>query len=421
MFNMSKHSIEEGSLEKLTCDELLERAEFLEIFDEELDSIMKIIKKKCSPTQVVRLKQIIRVKLLAKDYAVEPEIISRYGTKVAYLINQILDPRVSINVLKRNLEKFMQENGIRDKWGLENLELVDMDGVFKFALCLVDVLSIIGLLEDRDFKNLFAEALIKVAPKLDTYKSLVAIAPILFRLDVSSRDFDLIFKSFGKSFAGLKGASICVGKAIITYLSGGRYLPNLSIILDVLAFSVDDIIRLFEKAKAASPDVVYIVLNQMIYMYFSGNANDVLDDVSRGVIKFDYIAKALLSTSFATISASSLTSLFEFLVNIAGKGLAKIDLYFEILNKIVNETRPHVLRKFLTSERGRELIIKLISYVPEYPIVHTIFRMISIFVPYEYLEELSPMKGSSLLNLDRWEGILTRKVALYLGVTYESA
>ena len=92
---------------KKICERIVEQAEFLNPYDERLDTIFEILDRYCGGAYVVKLKQALKTRLSARRSPVSPEIISILGAQTAYLIHEVFNPATPLRILNSMMDKMM--------------------------------------------------------------------------------------------------------------------------------------------------------------------------------------------------------------------------------------------------------------------------------------------------------------------------
>ncbi|MEX0567720.1 MAG: hypothetical protein Q6363_000980 [Candidatus Njordarchaeota archaeon] len=413
---------------RLVCEKIVELSGLLDPYDERIDGIFEILGKYCGQVFIIKLKQTIKSRLVAKGSPITPDLINMLGTRVAYVINEALDHRAPIISLKSLIEKALKQ------YGMEKIDIAELPSFldpYREALEVseryIEYLEKMGVFEIPPFIEEYVKCMEKVGNKLSVDKAIIAVYPVLKTSSIKSNVFERVIYSMSENFKSFYGLSIAIGYGLIRYvysMKSGFFAWNVVMVL--LSFSNEDALLIYQKARNGDYDVIFDILSKLVGKYYRGSISKMIDFVIRGKISVDSAMKILLSTSYATLGIANIMEIMDYLnriLEVYWKKHDKIDSYvFEVINKIASEAKPAIIRRFLEIEMNRKKLIGIVEKYPSVLILSAINRLIKAYIPAEVGRKISESSNIKL-NIEHinkeipdWRSFLDVKTLIYFGV-----
>ncbi len=410
------------------CEKIVEYAGFLEPYDHHIDRVFEVLEKYCGGAYIAKLKQTLRMRLMAYGSPISPEIISIMGTQVAYVIHEVFNPRLPLMLTKNVILKFAKEYGIS-----KSVEISFTGELAKYneAIAIGDIYTLLlekfGAFELPNFAEEYSKSFKSMGEKLSTEKSIVASIPLFYCVGTNTKIFDVVVNSISRNFDATYGFCIAAGYALMRYLGlkGVRYF-TWNILLKTLDYTDQEALQLYQKARKNDPSLIFDILSKMISKYYRGPVSSLIYAVTKGITSTKSAVALLLSTSYTTSSMANLQEILEFVYKMLNKHWGKepnIDTYvFKIMDKIASEARPVVIRRFLEMDGTRRRIIEILTNYPSTLIFQAFNRLIKAYIPYEVAKRLSVESEIHIdvkkleKNMPNWRRYMDLKTLTYLGV-----
>ena len=412
---------------RAVCEKILEDAEFLDPYDKRMDIVFEVLNKHCGRTYMVKLKQALKSRLIARKSPVSPEIIGILGTHAARLIHEVFNEITSPMELNRIISEALRGYGIEFTYeehplpGFVEMYRKAIEVANKYAL----LLEKMGAFDIVFFAREYARGFEVKGARLSTEKAIIASTPLFLSIGTNRTVLERVVESIGENFNAVVGFSIAAGYTLIRYVSREvKYYPWASL-LSLLGFGEREAISLYQKARSGDFGLIIDILSRIIGTYYHGSIGGLIEAANRWHIRLEYIEKLLFSASYAMSGIGHLMELIDLASGIATKGLREKgveNFIFELLNKISLEVRPAVLRRFLEMEKTRRKIIGIIENVPSALVLYAVNRLVRGFLPLDIAKKIAEEQDLHadiwILNrhVPNWRDILDIKTKLYLGV-----
>jgi len=410
------------------CEKIVEYAGFLEPYDPKIDHVFELLDKHCGRAYTIKLKQTLKVRLMARGSPVSPEIIGILGTRTAYMIHEVFNPKLPLRLTRNIIDKMAEEYEVR------NIKILELRGdleqfreAIEIAEKYVTVLERLGAFEFPHFAPEYAKSFKYSGEKMSIEKAIVASMPLFYSVGSNVNVFEDTIEAIRGNFDAIYGFSIASGYALMKYMNlmQIKYF-TWNVLLKLLRFSDKDALQLYQKAKNKDFGLIYDVLSKIVAFYYSGSVSKLIYAVTKGITSVESAVKILLSTSYTTSSMVNIMELLDFMLSILktywGKNPEVETYVFEILNKISSEARPAILRRALEMEKVREKLVEIVGNYPSTLIYCAINRLIKAYIPYEVSRKISESSKIKLntryieQRMPNWKDFLDTKTIVYLGV-----